>query len=143
MRWPWHTVASRLIKSCKVSLIMATKGEVLMTPCTIQKAHFRYNGTRRCFRDASLSKAKAGPQSMFDAFKKWSFSGHTFTFIKLTPAEVESLGVATRQFIEKGEEGGREVMVRGSEALRPLNTTCVIAKELAAFPGRLSRIIAL
>lgn len=58
---------------------------------------------------------------MFDAFKKWSLSGHTFTFVKLTPAEVESLGAATRQFLEKEEEGDRDVMVRGSEVLLSLN----------------------
>lgn len=48
----------------------------------------------------SSQKAKAGPQSMYDAFKKWSLLGHTFTFVKLTPEEVKSLGAATRQFLE-------------------------------------------
>lgn len=50
-------------------------------------------------------KAKAGPQSMYDAFKKWSLLGHTFTFVKLTTAEVESLGAATRQFLEPAGDG--------------------------------------
>lgn len=49
---------------------------------------------------SSSQKAKVGPQSMFDAFKKWSLLGHTFTFVKLTPEEVKSLGAATRQFLE-------------------------------------------
>lgn len=45
-------------------------------------------------------KAKAGPQSMYDVFKKWTLLGHTFTLVKLTPEEVKSLGAATRQFLE-------------------------------------------
>lgn len=42
---------------------------------------------------------------MYDAFKKWSLLGHTFAFVKLTPTEVESLGAATRQFLEPDEDG--------------------------------------
>lgn len=46
---------------------------------------------------------------MYDAFKKWSMFGHTFTFVKLTAAEVESLGAATRQFLEPdGDDDGNE-----------------------------------
>ena len=52
-----------------------------------------------------LTKSKAGPQSMYDAFKKWTLLGHTFTFVKLTPAEVKSLGAATRQFLEPDGDG--------------------------------------
>lgn len=48
---------------------------------------------------------------MFDAFKKWSMSGHTFKFVKLTPSEVESLGAATRQFLEAKGEDDEAVMV--------------------------------
>ncbi|CAM9725244.1 unnamed protein product, partial [Ectocarpus sp. 12 AP-2014] len=63
---------------------------------------------RNVKRDGS-TKAKAGPQSMYDAFKKWSMFGHTFTFVKLTAAEVESLGAATRQFLEPdGDDDGNE-----------------------------------
>lgn len=42
---------------------------------------------------------------MYDAFKKWSLFGHTFTFVKLTAAEVQSLGAATRQFLEPDGDG--------------------------------------
>ena len=49
---------------------------------------------------------------MFDAFKKWTMSGHTFSFVKLTAAEVESLGAATRQFLEPDRERGGAPMVR-------------------------------
>lgn len=49
---------------------------------------------------------------MFDAFKKWTLFHHTFTFVKLSPAEVESLGAGTQQFLDKEEsEGGKSVMV--------------------------------
>lgn len=44
---------------------------------------------------------------MFDAFKKWTMSGHTFTSVKLDAVEVESLGPATRQFLEP-EDGASE-----------------------------------
>lgn len=49
---------------------------------------------------------------MFDAFKKWTLFHHTFTFVKLSPSEVESLGAGTQQFLDK-EEGkdGKTVMV--------------------------------
>lgn len=86
---------------------------------------------------------------MFDAFKKWSLSGHTFTFVKLAPAEVESLGAATRQFLEKEGAGDREVMVRGSEVVLSPNVGLATldrllsdpysyagAYKLAAFPGK-------
>lgn len=49
---------------------------------------------------------------MFDAFKKWSMSGHTFTYVKLTEAEVTSLGAATRQFLEEEGNGDEAAMVR-------------------------------
>lgn len=51
---------------------------------------------------------------MFDAFKKWSLAEHTFTFVKLSPAEVESLGAATRQFLEKEDQGDKAIMVRAT-----------------------------
>ncbi|CAM9695763.1 unnamed protein product, partial [Scytosiphon promiscuus] len=59
----------------------------------------------RSVKQDGSTKAKAGPQSMYDAFKKWSLFGHTFTFVKLTAAEVESLGAATRQFLEPDGDG--------------------------------------
>lgn len=49
---------------------------------------------------------------MYDAFKKWSMSGHTFTFVKLTAAEVESLGAATQQFLEPEGDGDKPAMVK-------------------------------
>lgn len=49
---------------------------------------------------------------MLDAFKKWTLFCHTFNFVKLTPAEVESLSAGTQQFLEKEEgEDGKTVMV--------------------------------
>ena len=51
---------------------------------------------------------------MYDAFKKWSMHGHTFTFLKLTAAEVESLGAATQQFLEPEDNTDGAAMVRGA-----------------------------
>ena len=50
---------------------------------------------------------------MYDAFKKWSMYGHTFTFVKLKPAEVDSLGAATQQFLEPEGDGDEVAMVSG------------------------------
>lgn len=56
---------------------------------------------------------------MLDAFKKWTLFHHTFPFVKLTPAEVDSLGAGTQQFLEKEEgEDGNAVMVTGIEATK-------------------------
>ena len=54
---------------------------------------------------------------MYDAFKKWSMYGHTFTFLKLTATEVESLGAATRQFLEpeSDADGAATVSRKGGE----------------------------
>lgn len=60
---------------------------------------------------------------MYDAFKKWSLLGHTFTFVKLTPAEVESLGAATRQFLEPDEDGDSNAAATVREARRISRST--------------------
>jgi hypothetical protein len=49
----------------------------------------------------SKLKSRAGPQSMFDAFKKWTMEHHTFSYVVLTDAEMATLsdGMSPFQFV--------------------------------------------
>lgn len=60
---------------------------------------------------------------MYDAFKKWTLLGHTFTFVKLTPEEVKSLGAATRQFLEPEGDGDDSKTASVREKRRGVLTT--------------------
>jgi hypothetical protein len=44
----------------------------------------------------SKLKSRAGPQSMFDAFKKWTMEHHTFSYVVLTDAEMATLSDGTQ-----------------------------------------------
>lgn len=48
-------------------------------------------------------KGRAGPQSMFDAFKKWTMESHTFVDVKLSESELTSVSEAVLELME--EEG--------------------------------------
>lgn len=72
---------------------------------------------------------------MFDAFKKWSMSGHTFKFAKLTVAEIESLGAATQQFLEQEEEGDEAATVRLERAGRRVYRDMTLGVPRPLWPG--------
>lgn len=80
-----------------------------------------------------LKKVKAGPQSMYDAFKKWTLLGHTFTFVKLTPEEVKSLGAATRQFLEPDGNGDNSGVASVRDTHKPRREVLIVQPE---FPVR-------
>lgn len=51
---------------------------------------------------SATTKARAGPQSMFDAFKKWSMDHHPFCDVVLTDAELASVSSGVKELMSRG-----------------------------------------
>ncbi len=56
--------------------------------------------------NSSSTSARAGPQSMFDAFKKWTMENHTFSNVELSDAEMGTVSDGVKQLMTDGGSSG-------------------------------------